>query len=52
MWGGATPAELLLAYNEPLMDKVAIMLIDADYTAYGRPSEGGLGITNGSAATT
>ena len=69
MWGGATPAELLLAYDEPLMDKVAIMLTngmnqwydwptslpnnpDADYTAYGRPSECRLGTTNGSAATT
>lgn len=69
LWGGATPATLPLAYDEPLMDKVAIMLTDgenqwydwptglpnnpdADYTAYGRVSEGRLGTTNGSAATT
>lgn len=69
LWGGATPANLPLDYDEPLMDKVAIMLTDgvnqwydwptglpnnpdADYTAYGRVSEGRLGTTNGGAATT
>jgi hypothetical protein len=69
MWGGATPATLPLDYDEPLMDKVAIILTDgvnqwydwptglpnnpdADYTAYGRVSEGRLGTTSGSAATT
>ena len=69
LWGGATPSELPLDYDTPLMDKVAIMLTDgvnqwydwptglpnnpdADFTAYGRPSEGRLGTTSGSAATT
>ncbi len=69
MWGGATPAELPLSYDTPLMDKVAVILTDgvnqwydwptglpnnpdADYTAYGRVSEGRLGTTNGGAATT
>ena len=69
LWGGATPSELPLDYDTPLMDKVAIMLTDgvnqwydwptglpnnpdADYTAYGRVSEGRLGTVNGGAATT
>ncbi|MBO6782401.1 MAG: pilus assembly protein [Alphaproteobacteria bacterium] len=69
LWGGATPAELPLDYDTPLMDKVAVILTDgvnqwydwptglpnnpdADYTAYGRVSEGRLGTTNGGAATT
>ncbi|MBT6404824.1 MAG: Flp pilus assembly protein TadG, partial [Rhodospirillaceae bacterium] len=28
LWGGATPSELPLDYDTPLMDKVAIMLTD------------------------
>lgn len=69
MWGGATPAELPLDYDTPLMDKVAVILTDgvnqwydwptglpnnpdADYTAYGRVSEGRLGTTDSGAATT
>jgi len=74
-WGGATPADMPLDYEAPLMDKVVILLTDgqnqwydwpdglpgkpdagtypdADYTAYGRLSEGRLGTTNSGAATT
>jgi len=56
LWGGATPAELPLDYDHPLMDKVAIILTDgqnqiyrhgsspeADYTAYGLLDERRLG---------
>ena len=93
-WGGDTPAELPLAYSEPSMEKVVILLTDgvnqwydwpgdkwtvdgedhysglpgknkypgnhddtfkddwpgADYTAYGRLSEGRLGTTNNGVA--
>ncbi len=59
-WGGATPPELPLDYDEPLMRKVVIILTDGknelytyhrrggndtDYTAYGRVREGRLGTT-------
>ncbi len=73
-WAG-TEAQLPLDYDEPLMDKVAIILTDgvnqwydwpgglpgspqsstfpdADYTAYGRLSEGRLGTTSSSGVTT
>lgn len=51
LWGGATPAELPLPYDEPFMDKVIVVLTDgqnqfydhngggpegSDYTAYDR----------------
>lgn len=51
LWGGATPAELPLGYDEPFMDKVIVVLTDgqnqfydhngggpdgSDYTAYDR----------------
>lgn len=51
LWGGATPAELPLAYDEPFIDKVIVVLTDgqnqfydhngggpqgSDYTAYDR----------------
>jgi len=61
LWGGDTPAELPLDYEDPLIDKVAIILTDgenqmydhqgggpagSDYTAYGRLGWGRLGTTN------
>ncbi len=52
LWGGATPPELPLDYNEPLTDKVAILLTDGlnqwsgassdYYYAYGYPDDGNL----------
>lgn len=52
LWGGATPATLPLDYNEPLTDKVAILLTDGlnqwsgasndYYYAYGYPDDGNL----------
>lgn len=78
LWGTLSPANLPLDYNQPMMDKVVVMLTDgvnewydmpglapgcagiatpctfpdADYTAYGRLSEGRLGTTSASTATT
>ena len=52
LWGGATPSTLPLDYNEPLTDKVAILLTDGlnqwsgasndYYYAYGYPDDGNL----------
>ncbi len=52
LWGGATPPTLPLDYNEPLTDKVAILLTDGlnqwsgasndYYYAYGYPDDGNL----------
>jgi hypothetical protein len=38
MWGGATPSELPLDYDTPLMDKVAIMLTDGVNQWYDWPT--------------
>jgi hypothetical protein len=38
LWGGATPAELPLDYDTPLMDKVAIMLTDGVNQWYDWPT--------------
>lgn len=60
-WGGDTPATMPLDYDEPLMDKVVVMLTDgnnqwydhppagpdgSDYGAYGRRGWGVLGTTD------
>ncbi len=52
LWGGDTPADLPLPYDEPLMDKAVILLTDGwnqwsgysndYYTAYGYPDDGEL----------
>jgi Flp pilus assembly protein TadG len=65
LWGGPTPAGLPLDYGTPDTDKAVVLLTDGanewydhakqpayDYTAYGRLSEGRLGTTTGSQATT
>ena len=66
LWGGATPPTLPKDYNDPLVDKVVVMLTDgvnqwydhppsgpdgSDYGAYGRLGWGVLGTTNKSLAT-
>lgn len=65
-WGAPSSANLPLDYNEPLMDKVVIILTDgvnqfydhqgggpqgSDYTAYGRVGEGRTGHTSNNTAT-
>ncbi|MEQ9490312.1 MAG: pilus assembly protein [Alphaproteobacteria bacterium] len=65
LWGGDTPATMPLDYDEPLMDKVVVMLTDgnnqwydhppagpdgSDYGAYGRIGWGILGTTSSGAA--
>lgn len=66
VWGSATPAGLPFDYDTPYMQKVIVMMTDgnnnwydwpdalpdSDYTAYGRRSEGRLGVTSAGAATT
>jgi Flp pilus assembly protein TadG len=65
LWGGPTPAGLPLDYGTPDTDKAVVLLTDGtnewydyskpptgDYTAYGRLSEGRLGTTSASQATT
>lgn len=56
LWGGATPAELPLDYDNTKMDKVVVLLTDGrnqyfgpDFTAYGRPVDF-TGSTSGSVA--
>lgn len=64
LWGGPTPAGLPLDYDTPDVDKAVVLLTDGsnewydhpkpptgDYTAYGRLSEGRLGTTTASQAT-
>ncbi len=66
LWGGNTPADLPKDYNDPLVDKVVVMLTDgvnqwydhppsgpdkSDYGAYGRLGWGVLGTTNRTLAT-
>ena len=55
LWGGSTPANLPLDYDEPQMTKVAVVLTDGqnqlvynDYTAYGYPSALGYSRTSDS----
>jgi len=65
LWGGDTPSTMPLDYDEPLMDKVVVMLTDgnnqwydhppagpdgSDYGSYGRRGWGVLGTTGASAA--
>lgn len=55
LWGGSTPANLPLDYDEPQMTKVAVVLTDGqnqlvhnDYTAFGFPSSLGYSRTSDS----
>lgn len=57
LWGSPMPAELPLEYDEPLMNKVVILLTDGENThsnssdsAYGYLWQGGLGTTRSSKA--
>ncbi|WP_343562724.1 TadE/TadG family type IV pilus assembly protein [Kiloniella sp. b19] len=59
LWGDDTPAAQPFDYDEPLMDKVVVMLTDGrnewvstDYTAYGELGDERLGTSSQSAATT
>jgi Flp pilus assembly protein TadG len=40
LWGGATPAELPLAYNDAESDKVVVLLTDGDNQFYDNPPSG------------